>query len=115
MMESHFRVVLSTAPTAAAARYMAEIIVQEHLAACVNIIPEVESIYKWQGELCHTQEVYVLIKSDAARLPALEARWLSLHPYDVAAFVVLPVVHASEPYAHWLRDALKPATTHTKI
>jgi periplasmic divalent cation tolerance protein len=107
MFDSHYRVVLSSAPTLEAARYLAETLVKENLAACINLIPGVESIYHWQGELCHGKEVYLLMKSDAARLPALEQRLRALHPYQVPAFVALPAAHVSDNYAQWLHDALK--------
>ena len=107
IIDSHYRVVLSTAPTMDAARYLAETLVSEGLAACVNLIPGVESIYRWQGELCKDAEISLFIKTDAAHLPELESRLRALHPYQVPAFVALPATHVSDNYAHWLHESLK--------
>ena len=107
MIDSHYRVVLSTAPTIDAAQYLAETLVTEGLAACVNLIPGVQSIYRWQGELCRDNEIYLVMKSDAVHLPALEKRLRELHPYQVPAFVALPAAHVSDNYGHWLHESLK--------
>lgn len=109
MTDCFVRVVLSTAPTVEAAEYLAETLVSEGLAACVNLIPGVKSIYRWQGELCRDNEVYIVMKSDAAHLPQLEARLRELHPYQVPAFVALPASHVSDSYGQWLHDNLKNA------
>ena len=107
MTDCYIRVALTTVGTGAAAHYLAETLVSEGLAACVNVLPGVVSFYRWQGELCRDNEWLLVLKSDAAHLPALEQRLLALHPYQTPAFTVLPARHVSDGYGRWLHDNLK--------
>ena len=95
-------VVLSTFPDAAVARTAAATLVGETLAACVNIVPGVESIYRWQGKMETSQEVLAVIKTTAARYPALEKRLKELHPYEVPEIVALPASAVAESYLAWV-------------
>ena len=95
-------VVLSTFPDAAVARASAEALVSESLAACVNLLPGIESIYRWEGKLEKSQEVLAIIKTTAERYPALEARLHELHPYDVPEIVALPAAAVAESYLDWV-------------
>lgn len=107
MTDFFVRVCLTTVATEAAAQYLAETLVNEGLVACANILPGVSSIYRWQGELCRDSEWLLMLKSDAAHLPALEQRLLALHPYQTPAFTVLPASHVNDGYGRWLHDSLK--------
>lgn len=107
MTDCFVRVALTTVGTEASAQYLAETLVSEGLAACVNILPGVQSYYRWQGELCRDSEWLLVLKSDAAHLPALEQRLLALHPYQTPAFTVLPASHVNDSYGRWLHDNLK--------
>jgi len=107
MTDGYVRVCLSTVGTEAAALYLAETLVTEGHAACVNVLPGVVSFYRWQGELCRDTEWLLVLKSDAAHLPALEQRLLALHPYQIPGFTVLPASHVSDGYGRWLHDSLK--------
>jgi periplasmic divalent cation tolerance protein len=95
-------VALSTAPSEEKAVEIARALVNEGLAACVNVIPRVRSIYAWKGELCDDSEVLCVVKTSAERVPALKARLVALHPYEVPELVVLEVTSGHEPYLDWV-------------
>lgn len=101
--------VLCNCPAAHAAR-IARAVVHESLAACVNIVPGVRSIYAWDGEICDEEEHTLLIKAPRSLQDDLRARLVALHPYDVPEILALPIdVSASHaPYVAWVR-AIAPA------
>jgi periplasmic divalent cation tolerance protein len=82
---------------------LAEALVGERLAACVNLVAPIRSIYRWQGEVCRDDEVLLLVKSTRERYPDLERRIRELHPYDVPEVIALPIAAGSDPYLSWLR------------
>lgn len=98
-------VVLTTIGADADAAALARTLVDERLAACVNVLPPVTSIYRWQGKVDENREQQLLIKTTAARLPSLEARLRTLHPYEVPEFLVLRVAGGSDAYLDWLRES----------
>ncbi len=102
-------VVLMTAPDAAAAERIARALVDERLAACVNIVPGVRSIYRWEGKVEDSTEVLLVAKTRAALFERLEARVRALHPYDVPEIVALPLTDGSRPYLSWLDQSVLPA------
>lgn len=102
-------VVLSTFPDAGTARAAAEALVEEHLAACVNILPGVESIYRWQGKLATGAEVLAVIKTTTDRYAKLEARLRELHPYEVPEIVALPASAVAESYLRWVSEVCAPS------
>ena len=102
------RIVLTTASNLDEANSLARVLVEEHLAACVSIIPAIQSIYRWQGNVESATEVLMLIKSGPNQLAALESRLLQLHSYETPEFLVLPVESASRPYLEWLHASLRP-------
>lgn len=94
--------VLTTAPDAEVAARLARDLVEAKLAACVNLVGGVTSIYRWQGEVHEDAEVQMLIKTRDALLPAIET-WLDTHhPYDVPEFLTLPIAGGSSAYLAWL-------------
>lgn len=95
-----------TCPDGASAQALAEALVGESLAACVNRLPGVQSTYRWQGELVTDAEELLLIKTTAARFEALRARLLQLHPYDVPELVAVPVERGHPAYLEWVRDGV---------
>ena len=99
---SEARIVLMTAPDAKVAATIARALVDERLAACVNVVSGVRSIYRWQGELQDDAEVLLLAKTRADRCAALAARVEALHPYELPEVVVLPVEGGSENYLDWV-------------
>ncbi|HKA87344.1 MAG TPA: divalent-cation tolerance protein CutA [Haliangiales bacterium] len=101
-MATRFAVALSTAPNADKAAEIARALVRDGLAACVNIVPGVRSIYYWDGELCDSAEVMCVIKTRADRVEALRERLVALHPYEVPELVVMDVTGGHEPYLSWV-------------
>ena len=86
---------------------MARGLVEGRLAACVNVAPSIVSHYRWKGRLRRDEESLLIVKTSAARLPAL-LRWIAgKHPYAVPETIVLPVVTGSKPYLEWLAGELK--------
>jgi periplasmic divalent cation tolerance protein len=102
-----FAVVLVTAPDLTVARKLAKACLEARAAACVNIVPRLESHYWWQGKLERGNELLLLIKTTAARLGALEKCVLANHPYDTPEFVVLPIASGNQRYLEWISSSLK--------
>ncbi len=95
--------VLCTCPDDASAGRLADALVIEKLAACVNALPGLRSTYVWQGEVCRDAEVLLVIKTTRERFTALEARVLELHPYEVPEIIALPIEAGHKPYLDWLQ------------
>jgi len=96
------RLAITTTGSKAEADRIATALVEENLAACVQIVPGAESVYRWQGAVHHDQEWLLLIKTIAARLPQIEARVKQLHSYDLPEFLVLAAVGGSAEYLAWV-------------
>ena len=94
--------VLVTAPSAEVAAGLARTLVEERLAACGNVLPEVRSIYRWDGRIHEDAEALLVLKTTRARLDALRDRVLALHPYAVPELLALPVEAGSAGYLAWL-------------
>jgi periplasmic divalent cation tolerance protein len=103
-MVSDARVVYVTCPSLKEAEHIAETVVNERLAACVNIFSGVMSVYLWQGTLEKEQEVFLLIKTMQTKLPALQERLLALHSYTVPEFIALPILSGSPAYLQWIEE-----------
>lgn len=99
-------VALSTCPDEAVARRIAEALVSERLATCVNRLSGVASTYFWDGRLQDDAEILLIIKTTAARQAELEARLTALHPYELPELVVLPVAGGNERYLQWVRTGV---------
>ncbi|TAL87761.1 MAG: divalent-cation tolerance protein CutA [Rhodanobacter sp.] len=93
-----------TCPDERSARVLAEALVGERLATCINQLPGVRSIYRWQGKVCSDHEVLLLIKTSAACFEALSARLLELHPYDLPELIAIPLELGHPAYLAWLRS-----------
>ncbi len=104
-MDVLFVVVLTTLPEDADAAAFAQNLVGDRLAACVNLLPLMESVFRWEGRIDRGTERQLLIKTARDRVPALWDRIRALHPYDVPEFVVLPIVDGSDAYLKWLGDS----------
>lgn len=98
-----YGVVLVTASSKAEAMAIAQTLVQEKLAACVNCLP-VESIYTWEGALHQEQEWQLLIKTRLEHYPLLETRIRELHSYEVPEIIAIPLHQGSAPYLRWIAD-----------
>lgn len=99
---SDVRFVLTTAGSQEEAERLAHVLVDDGLAACVNLVPGVQSIYRWRGAAESADEVLLLIKTTAARLDAVEAALREAHSYEVPEFLVLTAESASQAYLAWL-------------
>ena len=99
------RIVLSTAGSEQEAHKIAHILVKRRLAACVNILPHVQSIYRWKGEIESAQEWLLLIKTRADKFPAVRDAIGELHSYEVPECIVLEIEDGSLPYLQWLEKA----------
>jgi periplasmic divalent cation tolerance protein len=98
-----------TAPDAAQAERLARALVEEGLAACVNIVPGVRSIYRWQGKVCDDAEVLCLVKTRPALFERARQRILDLHPYQVPEVLAFAVEDGSPAYLTWLRESTAPS------
>ena len=105
-MSEQVIVALSSCPNEATAKRIAEALVTERLATCVNRVSGIASTYFWDGRLQDDAEVLLIIKSTAARLAELEARLRVLHPYELPELIVLPVAAGNERYLQWVRDGV---------
>lgn len=106
--ESEPRVVLVTAPDLETARDLARHLVGERIAACVNVVDGVTSVYRWAGAVQEDPEVLLVVKTRAERLPALERALAERHPYDVPECVVLAPDRVEERYLRWLLESTGP-------
>ena len=105
-------VILVTAASRRECLKIARHLVESKLAACVDITPRIESIYRWQGKLCEDREFLMLIKSSRALFAEVKAALLKLHSYTTPEIICLPIVEGSEAYLQWLSDSLKsPASS----
>jgi periplasmic divalent cation tolerance protein len=102
------RVVLVTAPDAEAAARLARSVVGERLAACVNLVPAIRSIYRWEGQVQDDTETLLVIKTTEERMDALCARVNALHPYDLPEVLALPAAGGSAAYLDWVREESQP-------
>ena len=104
---SGFRILLSTCSNRAEAERIAHSLVESRLAACVNLLPGVRSIYRWQGKVESSEEILLLIKTAAAQVESVQRAIASLHSYEVPEFLALEVSGGSEDYLAWLTGSLK--------
>ena len=96
------RIILTTLPDAETAQRIGTQLVEERLAACVNLLPGVTSLYHWQGKMETASEVMALFKTTSDLWPSFERRLKELHPYDVPEIIVLKPEAVAESYAQWV-------------
>lgn len=96
------RLIVTTAGSRGEAERIARTLVEERLAACVNLLPGLVSVYRWQGEIENADEVLLLIKTTVQHLEKVETVVRGLHSYDVPELLVLHLEGASQPYLEWL-------------
>lgn len=89
------------------AKQLATHLVTEKLAACVNIMPQVTSIYQWQGEIQQDSEFQLIIKTTVNNFNALSDAISQLHPYDVPEIIAVDIVNGNQPYLNWISESLK--------
>ena len=101
-------VVLSAVGAPPDAQRIARALVEERLAACVNVVPGVVSIYRWKGVVEKEDELLLIIKTIGERVEQLKARLLQLHPYELPEVVVIPIGGGHAPYLEWLAEQVRP-------
>ena len=100
--------VLLTAANGEEAVRLADMLIGAHLAACVQILPEMESVYRWQGKIERQPEVLLLAKTVRSKFEELEKQVRALHSYETPEIIAVPIVAGSTPYLDWLRASVGP-------
>ena len=98
---------MTTTNQAREARSLAELLVKERMAACVQIVPKVESVYEWDGKIHADQEYLLIIKTRERRVDAIKKALEKHHSYEVPEFTVLPIVDGMDEYMKWLEEGTK--------
>jgi periplasmic divalent cation tolerance protein len=104
-MDDDAIVVFMTAASGEEATRLADMLVGAHLAACVQILPEIESVYRWQGKVERQAEVLLIAKTTRGKFDELEREVRALHSYDTPEIVAVPIITGSAPYLEWLNQA----------
>ena len=98
--------VFMTAANVEEATRLADLVIGAHLAACVQILPEMESVYRWQGKIERQSEILLIGKTTAAKFADLEREVRALHSYETPEIIAIPLVAGSTPYLEWIKDSL---------
>ncbi len=106
-MDTPYIVVLITVPDRELAQRIADALVRERWAACVNILPSIQSMFHWQGDIVREEEVLLLAKSRRDLLPSLALRVQELHSYTVPEIIALPIVGGSNEYLRWVEESIR--------
>ena len=101
--DSNAIAVLITAPTRTEADQIAEMLIDTKLAACVQILPEIESVYRWQGAVERQREVLLIVKTTTECFTRLETKVREIHSYDTPEIVAMPITSGSPAYLEWLK------------
>jgi periplasmic divalent cation tolerance protein len=104
------RLVFCTCPDTLTARALAHYLVEQRLAACVNLLPPMQSVYRWQGQIEQTEEVQMLIKTCADRLDAVSAAIVQKHPYELPEILVISPSAGLPAYLDWIRAQTREET-----
>jgi periplasmic divalent cation tolerance protein len=96
--------VLTNVPDVDCAKLVAWTLVESRLAACVNLLPAVQSIYRWQGQIEEATEIPLLIKTSSQHYESLQQAIVKLHPYDVPEIIAIPIVAGYAPYLQWIAN-----------
>jgi periplasmic divalent cation tolerance protein len=105
-MSTETLVVLCTLPDRSHAYRIAHTLVEEQLAACINIIPGISSVYRWRDEVHHDKEILLLIKTAQPVFDRLERRIRALHPYELPEIIAVPIRTGQAEYIKWINDSL---------
>ena len=107
-----FIIIYCTTPDMECARSIAHYLVENNLAACCNLIPAVESIYRWQDKIVQDQEVLILIKTTSSQFQRIEQAVTDLHPYEIPEIIATPIREGSELYLDWIKTTLEGAVNN---
>jgi periplasmic divalent cation tolerance protein len=108
MDSMHILICFVSAPSVEVAQALSMLVVERKLAACVNIMPNVRSVYRWKGKVTIDEEVLMVIKTSQARVSELRDTILANHPYETPEFVVVQSTDASKTYADWVCASTAP-------
>lgn len=108
-MAAEYVLVMTTLPHDADAAAFGRTLVKERLAACVNLLPPMVSVYRWEGQVEQETERQLIIKTTRDRTVALWDRVRELHPYEVPEFVVVPIVDGNDAYLRWIGESTRDA------
>lgn len=106
MAENHI-VTLCTVPDRESGERIAHALVEERLAACVNLVPGLTSVYRWQGKVEKEAECLLIIKTGVSRFNVLKQRIKALHPAELPEIIALPIIHGSREYLDWITESTK--------
>lgn len=105
-MKSNYYIALTTCPTPEVATKLAQEVVKQQLAACVNIIPGIQSIYHWQGDVTQDSESLLIMKTQQQQLISLESLIKNHHPYEIPEFITITIDSGSQAYLDWITTSL---------
>ena len=101
-MPTAYQIILCTCPDKDTAEKIAGLLIEARLAACVNIMPNITSVYRWQGQLEYAEEQLLLIKTRQDAYPLLEAMIKKHHPYQIPEIIAVPIERGLPDYLHWI-------------
>ena len=104
-------VIFVTAASSGEGKKIARHLVETRLAACVNILQPMESVYRWEGKIAEEREFLLIIKSTGELFPEIKAEISKIHSYHTPEIICLPVIDGSRNYLQWVSDSVKPAAT----
>lgn len=107
MTNTPYQLILCTCPDNQVAEQLATSLVEQRLAACINIVPGLTSIYRWQGKLEKGTEVLLMIKTSRQQYAAVEAAIQQQHPYELPEIIAVPLVEGSSEYLRWITTSLE--------
>lgn len=108
MNQEDVKIVMCAFPNVGKARQIGTVLVETQLAACVNLIPGIQSIYRWEGKLEEQEEVLALFKTTMARYPELQQMLVEMHPYEIPELVVLDLSEGLPVYLQWVLSSTQP-------
>ncbi len=109
--QNGYALVLSTVPSVEIGRKIARDIVESRLAACVNLVPNLTSVYEWEDKLQEEPEVLLIIKTTSDLVERLRARIAEIHPYAVPEIIAIPIMSGHEKYLEWIQSVTCPCET----
>jgi len=105
---SEYLIVFSTVPSVEVGTEIARDLVENMIAACVNIVPRIKSVYEWDGEIVEENESLLIIKTKQLFMDTLIERISEIHPYDIPEIIAMPVVEGNREYLNWIDSAIGP-------